>query len=1229
MKLIVNCVARLAVKWVFALAAMVAALLPTVSHAQTWQPIGPDYGTVLALAHQPGNDTVALAGTYFGGLYRSTNWGYTWKAVDVPFESSSVFSLGFDARSTSRVYAGVFNGGVWRSLDAGLTWQSASTGLTDLVVQSVRADPLVSSRVMAATASGLFISNDGASTWVPVAALAGRSARTIAFDPLHAGTVVLGTVGSGMFRSTDGGVSWAALNPATVPAVVTAVTFDRSGNLYAATDTGVLGLEAGASTWTDLSFNLPRTPVADIFVHPTVPNLLFAATGSGVYAISGWKTTPTWFQWTRDGARFAITDSQGFLFHVAGEIGTTRVSNDFGNTWTRGDYGIQAAFVGGMASTAGGSGRRLLAGTDLGVMALDAGAAWKNNLPLREGVFEIHARGSNVYAGMETSGVWKSTDGGTTWAASAKGIVPTRVSGLSFTKETTPQLLAATSSGAYRSSNGGLNWTAIKLPEVSFVHTIAADPVRPPIVFLGSGGGRVYRSLDGGQNFAFAGGGLPDEDIVQLVHAPWTGVYAITGTGKLYSTTDNGFSWYPAQTGCAGSVQAVAVEPLRSWMVYLATAGGGICKSVSGGLQWSAINVGVSNPYVSSLWINPVNVQQVFAGSVGRIYRSADAGATWVGVTQGLPASGLVTQIAGDPADATHLLAIVYGAGLYESRDAGTTWALRSAAEPTLGALSLRFDPGIAGRVVLGTPNRGVQASADGGTTWQMANNGMSLFVRSITSDPGSASTLYAGTLGGGVFRSTDSAATWTSIGLAAGNVFRVRSPAANQVLVGTANGIAASDDSGTSWAQLGQYASYVYALVTDPLDSRRVVAGGVGGEMWTTDVTGTRWRNVGTGLPVADTLAMALCGDGTLYTALEQTGVWKTSMATLPPWQAAGSAGLGAARVSTLSCDPRSGFLYAGSNGQGVFMSMNGGAGWTAINTGLPGTIASAVVASPSVAWQVWVALQDGAVYRSDNAGLKWASAGTGLPTLGGVSQLVAAIDGAMYAGTAQGVYRLASGGTVWAARSSGLPAGTLTTLWADPKRSAVLMAAVAGKGLFLSIDSGTTWKPAAADAKSADVVAIAGDVQRIHAATVGTGIAWSNNGGTQFGSVQLPEAIPQVVTDMAVDAADGGAIYLATGGQGVLTSRDGGGHWSAVNNGLGSVSLLCMVAHPTRSRELYVGTHAGVFVTRDAGATWTAINQGLINRNVTSLTFDTQAADILYVGIEGGGIFYRDTRP
>ena len=942
------------------------------------------------------------------------------------------------------------------------------------------------------------------------------------------------------------------------------------------------------------------------------------------------KPTPNWNVWMGVGTHFVTSDSAGHLLRMGAEIGSMKVTNNFATTWSRADYGIQTGFIGGIATSTAGVGWRLFAATELGVMSLDTSQPWKASLKLSEGVFDVQARGNTVYAGTETSGVWKSSDGGGTWASAARGIVPTRVADLTFTAEPTPTLLAATNSGTYRSVDGGTRWSSVRLPEISFAYTVAADPVRPPIVWLGTGGGKVYRSIDSGKTFGLANAGLPDEDIIRLVHAPWTGVYALTATGKLYSTIDNGVSWFANASTCNAPATAVAVEPQRSWVVYAATAGGGVCKSLSGGLQWSAANSGIDNLYITSLRIDPVNPMRVWVGSVGKVYRSIDGGATWKVQNAALPAT-VVTVLTGDAVSTNTLYALSYGSGVYQSLDGGATWALQSAGTVATTAVTLSADPSRAGRLLAGTPNLGVQASLDGGRTWAAANDGMSLFVRSLAINPQTASTVYAGSFGGGLFRSRDAAATWAATPLVATNIFRVRAPSASRVLAGTSDGLAESVDSADSWAYLGQRAPYIYAVVTDPVDARRAVVAGLGGEVWLTDTTGARWRNANDGLPRADVLALTTCADGTVYSAVEALGVWTTPLATPGRWVNAGSGGLASTQVTGLACDPGSGFLYAASNGGGAWLSTDRGAHFTAINQGLVGNVVSAVLPSPINAWQVWAAVADGSVYRSDDAGLHWVAAGTGLPTgpNTGISHLVGAADGTLYAASRTGVYRRAVGVTTWALASNGLPSGVLSALWADPSRNGVLLAAVPGRGMYRSVNSGASWTALAAPANLPTVVGFAGGTARVYAASLGGGVAWSDNGGASFGPGQSAEAIPLLVADVALDALDPNTLYLAGGGQGFIVSRDGGAHWRQSNTGLDNSQTLSLAAHPMRAGEVYVGTHDGVYQSRDYGSTWVAIKQGLVNRNVTSLVFDTVFPDSLYVGIEGGGILFHDTRP
>src|SRR5688572_27370413 len=104
-----------------------------------WTPAGPQFSTVLSMARNPVSAGELLAGLYFGGLYRSSDYGFSWTHVETAFSSRSVFSIAYAANGT--IYVATFQGGVFRSVDGGASWTEANSGLTDLDVQAVAADP--------------------------------------------------------------------------------------------------------------------------------------------------------------------------------------------------------------------------------------------------------------------------------------------------------------------------------------------------------------------------------------------------------------------------------------------------------------------------------------------------------------------------------------------------------------------------------------------------------------------------------------------------------------------------------------------------------------------------------------------------------------------------------------------------------------------------------------------------------------------------------------------------------------------------------------------------------------------------------------------------------------------------------------------------------------------------------------------------------------------------------
>jgi hypothetical protein len=105
------------------------------------------------------------------------------------------------------------------------------------------------------------------------------------------------------------------------------------------------------------------------------------------------------------------------------------------------------------------------------------------------------------------------------------------------------------------------------------------------------------------------------------------------------------------------------------------------------------------------------------------------------------------------------------GGGLYESRDAGSSWRRVDRGLDRDWVRVIRFVPGDVRTVYAGTSTRGVLKSTDGGSTWAPVNDGLAaLDVRALAIAPSDGRRLYAGTHGAGVFGSTDGGGHWRAL---------------------------------------------------------------------------------------------------------------------------------------------------------------------------------------------------------------------------------------------------------------------------------------------------------------------------------------------------------------------------------------------------------------------------------------------------------------------------------
>src|SRR5207249_8351746 len=113
------------------------------------------------------------AGPSSPGLCKSTNGGGSWTAADTGLpqrEGSSSFrevlSVVIDSQTPSTLYAGTWGGGVFKSTDGGGTWGAVNTGLTTTALHAVAVDPRTPATIYTGMSyHGVFKSTDGGAGW--------------------------------------------------------------------------------------------------------------------------------------------------------------------------------------------------------------------------------------------------------------------------------------------------------------------------------------------------------------------------------------------------------------------------------------------------------------------------------------------------------------------------------------------------------------------------------------------------------------------------------------------------------------------------------------------------------------------------------------------------------------------------------------------------------------------------------------------------------------------------------------------------------------------------------------------------------------------------------------------------------------------------------------------------------------------------------------------------------
>ena len=284
--------------------------------------------------------------------------------------------------------------------------------------------------------------------------------------------------------------------------------------------------------------------------------------------------------------------------------------------------------------------------------------------------------------------------------------------------------------------------------------------------------------------------------------------------------------------------------------------------------------------------------------------------------------------------------------------------------------------------------------------------------------------------------------------------------------------------------------------------------------------------------------------------------------------WQATN--GIEGKDVSTLALDSE-GRLFAGTNENGIYVSLDDGLNWSQTNSGLTDETIYVIVINYSD--HLFAATGSG-IFRSSDNGNNWEKIG-----LSGKKIPALAINSAghLYAGCTSGIYR-STNGDEWTLKYLG-PYSPFSVSCISINSSWHIYFGL-WNYLFRSTDNGDNWRK--------------------------TSTGWG-------------EAHTNVISFNSYDH-----IYVGTG-SGVYLSTDNTSSWIEINNGLINKDVRCVAIHP--SGRIFVGTYGGgVYYSDDNGNNWSTINTGLINPFILSLLINSSGH--LFAATWGNGVF-RSIQP
>ncbi|MBI3982178.1 MAG: hypothetical protein HY337_04655 [Gemmatimonadetes bacterium] len=689
----------------------------------------------------------------------------------------------------------------------------------------------------------------------------------------------------------------------------------------------------------------------------------------------------------------------------------------------------------------------------------------------------------------------------------------------------------------------------------------------------------------------------------------------------------------PAVTG--GRIHDVEALPHEPATIYVATASGGLWKTVNNGTTWTSIfdhqpvstfgdvAIAPSDPNVIWAGTGEQNNRQSTSWGNG-VYRSTDAGATWTHF--GLDATRHIGRVLVHPTNPDIAYVAALGnlwkptpeRGVFRTTDGGRTWVKVLYVDTLTGVVDLVMDPADPNTLIAasyqrlrrawgfngGGPGSGIHKTTDGGRTWRRITAGLprgdigriGLAMSATNRMVLNATVEHRGE--GGTYRSADGGESWRKVSnlnprpMYYSEIFIDPRDENRVYVLGTQSSV--SEDGGINFKELptaptydvGVHADH-HALWIDPNNTKHFLLGGDGGlyETWDRGATYTKINN----LPIAQfyDIGLDMREPYFVYGGLQDNHSWLGPSATRhwegiinDDWR---QIGFGDGMYHQI--DPTSHrYVYSNSN--------DGGFTRVDAETGDILDIAPAPPAGePDYRWE-WnsptlvsrhnpsvVYAGGNRLFISRDRGLSWER----------TDDLTRRIDRDTL------VLMGVRGAEITLSRYDGESSfGAISTIAESPLDAVILWVGTDDGNVQVSRDGARTWTEVSRNIRGAPNGAF---VSRVIASRTAPGAAYAAFDGHRDGDF---------------------APY-------VFHTADFGRTWTPRVNGLPAGSVNAIAEHHTNSRLLFLGTEHALFASNDGGAAWVRLMPNLPTTAYDDIEIHPRDNDLV-LGTHGRSIWILD---